>query len=300
MRRPLRLAAQAVVPVSVHSRRADSVPTPTPAMVGEVRKVIGGLEVRVTAVGCRIAIPDDPAYRPFIDFEGLRTGPRGDISIHVFADSTPSVEGLPEVFDNDETWKMYRADGGYVLSFSGNGLPPREHILVRADSGTRTVSVHCLDVMPGAPEEPPLVFDPVRYPLDQILLMNHMACRGGIIVHSAGFSLDSAGLVFAGMSGAGKSTMARIIAANAPEAKPLSDDRIVLRMMEGRWRAYGTPWPGEAGAAARGWAELRALFFLARDSAHRVEPLSPAQALKRLFPVVSCPWYDRRDRKSVV
>lgn len=138
----------------------------------------------------------------------------------------------------------------------------------------------------------PQVFDPVRYPLDQILLMNHLAQGSGLIVHSAGLALEGMGMVFAGVSGAGKSTLTGIFAREAPEAELLSDDRIIVRQIDGRWHAYGTPWPGEAGVASNSRAGLGALFFLAKGPAHRLEPLSPAQALKRLLPVVSCPWYD--------
>ena len=43
---------------------------------------------------------------------------------------------------------------------------------------------------PRAESRGPVVeFSPVRYPVDQLLLMNHLSSRGGVIVHAAGAHL---------------------------------------------------------------------------------------------------------------
>lgn len=226
-------------------------------------------------------------------------------------------------------------EDGYRLSFFliGSREP---HTVVRADRDTTKVVVHLdermLRVNPRTAtgeESPvsadPVLPDPVRYPLDQLLLMNHLASRGGVIVHAAGAVIDGRGLVFPGVSGAGKSSLCRVLLEAGWGDSLLSDDRIILCSAAdgdagesggageaggawtggartvaattaprsgGRFDAWGTPWPGDAGIARNACAPLAALLFLVKAEVDEVVPLAPGAAMRRLMPVVSCPWYD--------
>ena len=136
------------------------------------------------------------------------------------------------------------------------------------------------------------IVDPFRYPVDQILLMNHLAFRRGFIIHAAGFVVGGAGFVFPGISGAGKSTLSRLFASHGAGDLVLSDDRIIIREIEGVWRCFGTPWPGDAGFAENVGVPLEALFFPRKATGNLITRLTPSQAARQLFPAVSCPWYD--------
>ena len=59
--------------------------------------------------------------------------------------------------------------------------------------------------------------------------MNHLAERGGVIVHAAGAVVQGGALVFLGASGAGKSTLSRMFLEAGLGAALLSDDRVILR-----------------------------------------------------------------------
>ena len=74
----------------------------------------------------------------------------------------------------------------------------------------------------------------------------------------------------------------------------LSDDRIVVRKLGDGYRGYGTPWPGEAGIAANRGVSLSSVFFICHGSENRIIEVSRKDALERLFPVISIPWYDRK------
>jgi len=202
------------------------------------------------------------------------------------------------------------------------------HTVARSDQDTTKVIVHLdervfrVNANTATGDESPVpadaVFlDPVRYPLDQLLLMNHLASRGGVIVHAAGAVIDGRGLVFPGVSGAGKSSLCRVLLEAGWGDSLLSDDRIILRSAANgdsgdgsrtggaravaaatapgsveRFDAWGTPWPGDAGIARNACAPLAALLFLVQADADEVVPLAPGAAMRRLMPVASCPWYD--------
>jgi len=73
----------------------------------------------------------------------------------------------------------------------------------------------------------------------------------------------------------------------------LSDDRMIVRKIDGNFKAYGTPWPGDAGIAVNKSVPLRAMLFLHRGKQNEIRELTPQQALEQLLPVASIPWYDR-------
>jgi serine kinase of HPr protein (carbohydrate metabolism regulator) len=119
-----------------------------------------------------------------------------------------------------------------------------------------------------------------------------LARRHGALLHAAGIDINGKGYIFPGKSGAGKSTITRQFAALG-DTGLLSDDRIVVRKIEGGFKAYGTPWPGEAGIALNKSVPLAGIFFINHGSANRIREITPKEALARLLPVTSIPWYDR-------
>jgi hypothetical protein len=73
----------------------------------------------------------------------------------------------------------------------------------------------------------------------------------------------------------------------------LSDDRIIVRKMDKTFKAFGTPWPGEAGIAVNKNVALSGIFFISQASFNKIEEIKPQRAMERLLPVVSIPWYDK-------
>jgi hypothetical protein len=201
----------------------------------------------------------------------------------------------------------------YRLNFHREGRQSY-HTIVDSDVETKNVRVH-VDQDQGEPAAsteaclPDAALCPVRYPLDLLLLMNHLASSGGVIVHGAGMVIRERAVVCLGESGAGKSTLSQLFMDEGLGDSLLSDDRVILRRSvskdqatasAGRGQrvedeeigAWGTPWPGDAGVARNASAPLGALLFLVKATTNELRPLSPRVAARRLMPVVTCPWYD--------
>src|SRR5205823_7896354 len=107
-------------------------------------------------------------------------------------------------------------------------------------------------------EVPP---QPLDYPLDELLMISLLARGRGVEVHGCGV-IDTNGVayLFPGHSGAGKSTIARLWRDQG--ATILSDDRLILRLRDGRVWMYGTPWHGEEQFATAASAALSRIYFL--------------------------------------
>lgn len=125
-----------------------------------------------------------------------------------------------------------------------------------------------------------------EYALDsliRILLTAVLLPHKGFLLHAATVVRDGRAYVFAGRSGAGKSTVARL----SPEGSVLTDEISVLRYSEGEWFAHGTPFWGEFRAAGRNERyPLAGIYALKQASDDHVEPLAPKETLKALLPCV--------------
>jgi serine kinase of HPr protein (carbohydrate metabolism regulator) len=136
------------------------------------------------------------------------------------------------------------------------------------------------------------LFTPLRYPLDQLLMMHRLAGEGGAIVHCAVVGVGDRAVICPGVSGAGKTTLSRQLAGSS-DFEVLSDDRAVIRRSGEGYRAWGTPWPGEGGLAVNRSLPLASIGFIAHGETPSIERLSPSQAIHRVVRVASVPWFDR-------
>jgi hypothetical protein len=71
----------------------------------------------------------------------------------------------------------------------------------------------------------------------------------------------------------------------------LSDDRIILRFVDGKFWMYGTPWHGEAELAASARTELTNIFVLGRGTTNELVPLTQPDAVSSLFARSFVPFY---------
>lgn len=109
---------------------------------------------------------------------------------------------------------------------------------------------------------------PLAYPLDEVIFLHRLARSGGLLLHACGAVLRGPtgdetprAALFSGPSGAGKTTIARLLEHHAG-AEILSDDRIVIRPAEVGFRAHGTPWHGDAPLSRAESAPLAAIHLI--------------------------------------
>ncbi|MFH2098589.1 MAG: hypothetical protein ABIJ95_03685, partial [Pseudomonadota bacterium] len=244
---------------------------------------IAGLTLGVTGPP-GLTLPDPgPLYAPF----ALEEPEEADLSVRVEAGTPWTPDGRDRIFNGGPAWSLHRRGTDFSLVFQ----PPDEARPLweaRADAGFSRVRFTTALPAPGRP----LPFHPLGYPAGQLLVLHALAARNGLLVHAAGFTAQGRAFVFPGKSGAGKSTLTRLILAREG-FDPFTDDRAAIREENSRFTARGTPWAGDAGVAKNAAAPMGGLFFLAHAPRTRISPLSPGQALERLLPTASLPWYDQ-------
>jgi hypothetical protein len=253
------------------------------AAIYRSRFCIGGVSVEVLGGRSEDAqlIPSLERFRV-----GLGTP---EISIRVeWVDKLAPMPGR-QLFDSGTTWRVYEGEFGLQFDFNSPvfGHRPYKRLLVdrRFQRATLQMSEEAFAGFPCEPE-------PLEYPLDELLITHRLTQEKAIELHSCGVvRADGTGYLFAGHSGAGKSTTTRLWTEHE-NVEVLSDDRIIVRRADegpgadegsATMRMYGTPWHGDAAYASPGSAPLAGIFILEHGRGNVLTRLSPSQAVGELF-----------------
>jgi len=122
------------------------------------------------------------------------------------------------------------------------------------------------------------------YSIDALLRILHsllLAKQGGFLLHAASAIRNGKAFLFAGASGAGKTTIARL----APgDVSLLTDEISYIRKSPNGYSACGTPFTGELQKLGDNIsAPIAALYLLAKGPKNCVEPVPPAEAVRALL-----------------
>jgi hypothetical protein len=123
-----------------------------------------------------------------------------------------------------------------------------------------------------------------RHGLDSVIRIIHsltLAERSGFLLHAASAVRSERAFLFAGPSGAGKTTISSLL----PEDVHLLTDEIsYVRKSGDCWMAFGTPFAGElARPGENRHAPIEALFLLRHGDENRIRPLSAAAAVRAIL-----------------
>jgi hypothetical protein len=220
-----------------------------------------------------------------------------DIDVRIeIKDKLPIKRGAKLLFvsrhylEDTEDWKFYRDRAGFIYEFllsdekkliyvNRSFNKARAYMLARPGRG---YGWHCGD----------FVFNFL-----QILLSLYWTKRReGLIIHGCGVKEGrGSGLIFAGESGCGKSTMAGIWHEHC-RAAILNDDRVIVRRRGEGFVIFASPWHGDfCGYSARlpGPVKLRRIFFIRHSASNTMRPLNGPSGFKMLYPVIFPAFWDK-------
>ena len=122
------------------------------------------------------------------------------------------------------------------------------------------------------------------YSIDAVLRIVHtlvLARQGGFLMHSASAVRNGKAFLFAGVSGAGKTTISRLA---PPDATLLTDEISYVRKLDHGYVAFGTPFTGELAKLGKNVsAPVAALYLLAQGPENRIDPIPPGEAARSLL-----------------
>jgi len=122
------------------------------------------------------------------------------------------------------------------------------------------------------------------YSIDTVLRITHsllLAMEGGFQLHASSAIRNARAFLFAGVSGAGKTTTVKLA---PPDAVVLTDEISYVRRTESGYRAYGTPFAGElARPGANASAPVERVCLLKQSRQNRLRPVTRFNAIRALM-----------------
>jgi hypothetical protein len=249
---------------------------------------IASTRFAVTCPDYQVLAPNWPPYANFIESQESIVS-KIDVCVDLFRE--PDIQGMSLLFNQGDEWRVLRDRTTHCMIGKRNSETGGFSWFAAWRGSMTSVVVYSRTRSTIAANGKKTITTPVAAPHDLRLLVYHLASRAGVLLHSAAVSLSGHGLVFLGRSGVGKSTISQQFLARQ-QHDPLSDEHVVARKLAGGYRIFGTPWASQAAVAENRNAPLSALFFLAHGEKNQVREVSAHEALSRIYPVASIPWYD--------
>ncbi|HSZ82653.1 MAG TPA: hypothetical protein VLA14_10235 [Polyangia bacterium] len=246
---------------------------------------IADLAIAVTADD-DLPIAAEGSARKFVRAGG---GPSPSVRVHARWGEPAVSAGATLVFDSGKgLWRLYRAADRFEIVFTSPALGAAPYQVASFSEDWREGRV----TLRRGPFEARLPIYPLHYPLDEVFMVHLLAQGLGVEIHGAGVvTADGRGFLFAGQSGAGKTTLSRLWQ-REPGVTVLSDERVILRgHADGVWM-YGTPWHGDGHIATPGRARLERIFLIRHGAANELHDLPATAALMQLFACGFTPFHD--------
>jgi hypothetical protein len=235
-----------------------------------------------------LPIAAEGAARKFVSAR-VSTGDRPEVRIRTMWGEPVEPPAADLLFDPGKgLWRLYRQGARHRFVFTAPLLGPLPYQAASFNQDFTEGEVEIRREVFGRR----LPVYPLQYPLDELLMVHLLSHGRGVEVHGSGIvSPDGTGTLFAGQSGAGKTTMAKLWLSE-PGVTVLSDERVVLRQEGDDIWMYGTPWHGDGRIAHQGRARLARIFFLRHAGRHQIAPVSPTETIARLFACGFAPFHD--------
>ncbi|MGA2021949.1 MAG: hypothetical protein ABSH02_15255, partial [Candidatus Sulfotelmatobacter sp.] len=210
---------------------------------------IGGVPVRVNTTDASFLEMLQNRYAGFVSDEGIT---EFDLDVDLTAPSGMERDAPVRVIQSAGRWLLERGD------FRAEWDPAMRRGSIRQSANP--------------------------YSIDAVLRIVHtlvLARSGGFLVHSASAIRNGKAFLFAGVSGAGKTTISRLAPA---DATLLTDEISYVRKQGDGYVAYGTPFNGEfAKLGENVSAPVAVLYLLAQGPENRIDPVGEADAGRELL-----------------
>lgn len=106
----------------------------------------------------------------------------------------------------------------------------------------------------------------------------------GFLLHSSAVVMDGRAYLFSASCGTGKSTHTGLwLKAFGERAYILNDDKPALRLEDGQWYAYGTPWSGKYDISTNIRVPVAGICFLKRGAENVIRPFGGSAAVFAFF-----------------
>ncbi|MCG8638895.1 MAG: hypothetical protein MI862_04130 [Desulfobacterales bacterium] len=231
----------------------------------------GGFTITVNA---DMPFKDDTFHPKFRPFKAAGPGRENIVVNHFF--KKPPAETAPggKRLYYKKPWAIYDQGDRILYKWMATELPGSTFLrkMIANKDHTRLDIFHD-DLLAGQFKKGGLQ-DITLLPTDQILLSRVLGFHKGCLIHSLGLIFKGNGFLFVGHSGAGKTTIARMM---MPESTILCDDRNIIRERQDAFQLHGTWKYSELEEISPETAPLRGIFFIRQADDNKIVPIADSK-----------------------
>ncbi|MCM8800423.1 MAG: hypothetical protein NC912_00185 [Candidatus Omnitrophica bacterium] len=199
----------------------------------------------------------------------------------------PFFKNQKKLFSAYRQWDVFYRDKKLIFNFYSLDLKPNLYKMAVIERDFRSGEVYLREDLPEG-----FMLNFWEYPLDEVLFLGLLTYRRlGVMLHSCGIKKDTEGILFAGSSGMGKSTLASLL---KNDLSILSDERVILRKKDTGFQVFGTPWHGDVQVYSSEEANLKGLFLLRHAQRNHIKRMSLSEAISKLLVCSLVPWWDKQ------
>ena len=114
-------------------------------------------------------------------------------------------------------------------------------------------------------------------------IANKLIDFDGFVLHASVVEKDGFAFAFSAQSGTGKTTHSRMWLKAFPDARIINGDKPLVRLFDGSFYAYGTPWCGKENYNVDAKGILKAICFIERGEVNEIARISKEEAVKRIY-----------------
>ena len=101
----------------------------------------------------------------------------------------------------------------------------------------------------------------------------------GMLLHASAVEKDGEAYLFSAKSGTGKSTHTHLWLDYFKDARIINDDKPAIRLIDGKYYAYGTPFSGKTDESVNVGVQIKAIVFIERSETNKIRKINPDEAI---------------------
>ena len=219
-------------------------------------------------------IGENTFHPKFKLFETMGTGSDNVIVNHHFY--LPNLLHDPELIKNEiykkDQWHIYKTPDSWIYRYNPVFPEAPQHSATGIFNLDHTVvDIYTNDFTQAQYQDAHLTALTL-FNTDQILFAKLLCNRNGLIIHSNGFDILGNGVLLAGESGVGKSTLSAMLQKQGFQI--LCDDRMFVIHENNKFTIHGNWCHGTIAHAFPGAMPLRAIFFLEPARKNSIEQIN--------------------------
>lgn len=127
------------------------------------------------------------------------------------------------------------------------------------------------------------------------LIAENMPEHNAFLFHASAISYKGDGILFAAVSGTGKSTHAGYWIDNVEGTSYINDDKPFIRIENDKAYVYGSPWMGKHNRGTNDFTEIKSICILERDERTSTKEVNPME----VYPLIIQQTYRPKDPKKL-